>query len=130
MNKKFIIEQCKRLDAIHREENEELKQENDPNCKWILIHNEGHKELIDRFEKFLEHTSTDDKRIAKKWLRKNIKKSNDIIKSLDEKYNRFANDEIMNEEDEKIYKLNDGICCIAYALINIIDRRRYISKLK
>ncbi|MBU5592684.1 hypothetical protein KQI89_13060 [Clostridium sp. MSJ-4] len=48
----------------------------------------------------------------------------------DEKYNRFDNDEIMDKEDEKIYNLNDGICCISYILIDIIDRRRYISKLK
>ncbi|KYH30436.1 hypothetical protein CLTEP_26720 [Clostridium tepidiprofundi DSM 19306] len=70
-----------------------------------------------------------DKKVAKRWLKKNIKKSNDIIKRLDEKYNRFVNDEIMNEEDEKIYNFNDGICCIAYTLLNIIDKRRYISKL-
>lgn len=130
MNKKFIIRQCRRLDAIHIEESEELKQENNLNYKWILIHNEGHKELLYRFKRFLKDTNIDDKRIVKKWLRKNIKRSNNIIESLDEKYNRFDNDEIMDKEDEKIYNLNDGICCISYILIDIIDRRRYISKLK
>ncbi|MBY6757213.1 hypothetical protein HYH82_07780 [Clostridium botulinum] len=53
-----------------------------------------------------------------------------MLKRLDEKYNRFTNDEIMSEGNEKIYNFNDGICCIVYTLINIIDRRRYISKLK
>ncbi|WP_218783497.1 hypothetical protein [Clostridium botulinum] len=58
----------------------------------------------------------------KKWLKKNITKSNDIIKSLDEKYNKFVSVEIINEENEKIYNSNDGICYIAYTFLNIIDR--------
>ncbi|KYH28265.1 hypothetical protein CLTEP_27630 [Clostridium tepidiprofundi DSM 19306] len=60
MNKKFIIEQCRRLDVMHREESEEVKQENDLNSKWILIHNEGHKELINKFENFLKDTDCKD----------------------------------------------------------------------
>lgn len=36
----------------------------------------------------------------------------------------------MNQEDERIYHMNDGAICITYTLINIIDKRRYISKLK
>ncbi|BDR67706.1 transporter [Clostridium tetani] len=130
MNKNFIIEQCRRLDIIHREESEEIKQENDSNCKWILVHNEGHKELIDKFQKLLKDTDVNDKKVARKWLKKNITKSNKIIKNLDKKYNKFFNDEIMNDEDERIYNFNDGICCIAYTLLNIIDRRRYITKIK
>ncbi|EPS50625.1 transporter [Clostridium botulinum CFSAN002367] len=64
----------------------------------------------------------ENKRLIKKWLKKNITKSNYIIKSLYEKYNRFVNVEIINEEDEKIYNFNDGICYIAYTVLNIIDR--------
>ncbi|WP_027625733.1 hypothetical protein [Clostridium lundense] len=128
MNNKFIIEQCRRLDVIYREESEELKQENCLNSKWMLVHNEGHKDLIDKFQKFLKDTDINDKKVARKWLRKNITKSNEIIKKLDEKYNKFVNDEIMSEKDERIYSFNDGVCCIAYTLLNIIDRKRYISK--
>lgn len=130
MNKKFIMEQCRRLDVIHTQESEQTEKENNSNCDWILIHNEGHKEVINKFKNFLKDTNVNDKKVARKWLKKSIKKSNNIIKSLDEKYNNFDNNEIMNEEDERIYNFNDGICCIAYTLINIIDGRRYISKLK
>lgn len=128
MNKRFIIEQCRRLDIIHREESKKIKQENDLNCKWILIHNEGHKELIDKFEELINDKDINDKKVINKWLKKHIRKSNNIIKSLDEKYNQFTNDEIMNEKDKRIYNFNDGICCIAYTLLNIIGGRRYISK--
>lgn len=129
MNNKFIIEQCRRLDVIHKEESEEIKQDNDLNCKWILMHNKGHKKLIDKFEKFLEDINVNNKKVAKKWLNKNITKSNKIVKTLDAKYNEFVNGEIMSDEDKRIYYLNDGICCIAYTLIKIIDGKRYISKL-
>ncbi|AWZ48593.1 transporter [Clostridiaceae bacterium 14S0207] len=128
MNKRFIIEQCRRLDIIHREESKKIKQENDLNCKWILIHNEGHKELIDKFEEFINYKDINDKKVIKKWLKKHITKCNNIIKSLDEKYNYFNNYELMNEKDEEIYNFNDGICCIAYTLLNIISGKKYISK--
>jgi len=61
-------------------------------------------------------------------VKESPKKSNDIIKNLDEKYNHFSNDEAMNQEDEKIYHINDGAICIAYTLTNIINKKRYISK--
>lgn len=130
LNRDFIIEQCRRLEVIHRDESEEAKQEDYLNCKWLLLHNEGHKELIDRFEKFIKDTACSDRKTARKWLKKNIAKSDDIIENLDVKYNRFVNDEVMNEADERTYDLNDGMCCIAYTLINIVDKKRYISKLK
>lgn len=130
LNKRFMIEQCRRLEVIHQEENDELKQEDELNSKWLIIHNDGHKEFMNDFVKFLKSTDNEDKRVAKKWIKKSIKKSNDIIKKLDEKYNRFTNDEVMKQEDERIYHMNNGAICIAYTLINIIDKRRYISKLK
>lgn len=43
LNRDFIIEQCRRLEVIHRNESEEAKLENYSNCKWLLLHNEGHK---------------------------------------------------------------------------------------
>ena len=128
MNKKFIKEQCRRLKVIHRNESEEVIEENDLDDKWILVHNEGHEELINKLNGYLEFI-LNNKRDTKRWLRKNIKKSNNIIKNLNKKYNNFVNDEVMNEEDEKIYDFNDGICCMGYTLINIIDGKMYISKL-
>ncbi|WP_315673280.1 transporter [Clostridium sp. 19966] len=130
LKKRFMIEQCRRLGIIHQEESEELKQEDELNSKWLIIHNDGHKELMNDFVKFLKSTDNEEKRVAKKWLKKSIKKSNDIIKKLDAKYNDFVNDEVMNQEDERIYHMNDGAICIAYTLINIIDKSKYISKLK
>ena len=130
MNKKFIIEQCRRLDSIHRKESEEVELENDLDCKWILVHNQGHKDLIDRFEKFLGNTHSTDKKDYIKWLKKNMKEANNIIKSLDEKYNNFYNDEIMSEKDDVIYNLNVGIVCISNTLLDVIYKRRYISKIK
>ncbi len=130
LNKRFVIEQCRRLEAIHQEESDELKQEDEVNSKWLIIHNDGHKELISDFVNFLKSTDNEDKRVVKKWLNKSIEKSNNIIKKLDARYNNFANDEVMNQEDERIYHMNDGAICIAYTLINIIDKRKYISKLK
>lgn len=123
-----MIEQCRRLEVIHQDENEELKQEDELNSKWLIIHNDGHKELMDDFVDFLKSIDNKDKRVAKKWLKKSIKRSNDIIEKLDVKYNDFANDEVMSQEDEIVYHMNDGAICIAYTLINIIDKRRYINK--
>lgn len=128
MNKKFIIEQCRRLEVIHQEESNILKEEDELNNKWMLDHNDGHKELMSHFVSFLKDTDSIDIRGTKKWLKKAIKKSNDIIKNLDEKYNHFSNDEAMNQEDERIYQMNDGVICIAYTLIDIINKKRYISK--
>ncbi|ARC85991.1 putative transporter [Clostridium argentinense CDC 2741] len=128
MNKNFIIEQCRRLEVIHQEESNKLKEEDELNNKWMLDHNDGHKELMSYFVSFLKNTDNIDISGAKKWLKKAIKKSNDIIKNLDEKYNHFSNDEAMNQEDERIYQMNDGVICIAYTLINIINKKRYISK--
>lgn len=65
----------------------------------------------------------------KKWLKKTIRLSNDVISDLDKKYNNFKNDEDMSKEDEEVYHRNDGVLCIAYTLINIIDKKRYIAKL-
>ncbi|HCQ90771.1 MULTISPECIES: transporter [unclassified Clostridium] len=127
MNKNFIIEQCRRLEVIHQEESDKLKEE-ELNNKWIFIHNDGHKKMMDYFLSFLKSTDNIDKRVAKKWLKKAQKKSDDIIKNLDEKYNHFSNDEVMNQEDERIYHINDGAICIAYTLTNIINKKRYISK--
>jgi hypothetical protein len=130
MNRNFLIEQCRRLEIIHKEESKEANQENYANCKWLLVHNEGHQYLIDKFKKFLEDTDCTDRKVARKWLKKNIKKSDDIIKDLDEKYNEFANDEVMSETDERTYSFNDGIWCIGLTLIEVINKERYISKLK
>jgi hypothetical protein len=128
LNKNFIIEQCRRLEVIHQEESNILKEEDELNNKWMLAHNDGHKELMSYFVSFLKNTDNRDIRGAKKWLKKAIKKSNDIIKNLDEKYNHFSSDEVMDQEDERIYHMNDGIICIAHTLINIISKKRYISK--
>ncbi|WP_291578483.1 transporter [Clostridium sp. UBA6640] len=128
MNKNYIIEQCRRLEVIHQEESNMLKEEDELNNKWMLDHNDGHKELMSYFVSFLKNTDNRDIRGAKKWLKKAIKKSNDIIKNLDEKHNHFSNDEVMDQEDERIYHMNDGVICIAYILIDIINKKRYISK--
>ena len=128
LNKKFIIEQCRRIEVIHQEESNELKEE--LNSKWMLIHNDGHRKIMDYFISFLNSVDSIDKRAAKKWLKKAKKKSNNIIKNLDERYNHFSNDEVMNQEDERIYYMNDGAICIAYTLIDIINKKRYISKIK
>lgn len=105
-----------------------MKEEDELNNKWMLDHNDGHKELMSYFVSFLKNTDNIDIRGTKKWLKKAIKKSNNIIKNLDEKYNHFSNDEAMNQEDERIYQMNDGVICIAYTLIDIINKKRYISK--
>ncbi|WP_243190236.1 hypothetical protein [Clostridium faecium] len=68
MNKKFIIEQCRRIEVIHQEESNELKEE--LNSKWMLIHNDGHKKIMDYFISFLNSVDSIDKRAAKKWLKK------------------------------------------------------------
>lgn len=69
MNKNFIIEQCRRLEVIHQEESDKLKEE-ELNNKWIFIHNDGHKKMMDYFVSFLKNADNIDKRVAKKWLKK------------------------------------------------------------
>ncbi|QAA32765.1 transporter [Clostridium manihotivorum] len=128
MNKNFLIEQCRRLDVIHQKESYELTQEG-LDTKWLLVHNNGHKQLIDEFVNLLEETEETDRKVLKKWLKKIIRLSNEVISDLDKKYNNFKNDEDMSKEDEEVYHRNDGVLCIAYTLINIIDKKRYIAKL-
>lgn len=64
LNKRFVIEQFRRLEVIHQEESDELKQENEVNSKWLVIHNDGHKELISDFVNFLKSTDNEDKRVV------------------------------------------------------------------
>lgn len=130
MNKTRLIKQCKRLLSIHAEESRELNQEEQLGNEWVIIHNEGHNELINNFIDFLNKDNLTDKKIAKRWLRNNIKKSDEIIHRLDEKYNYFQNDEEMSKDDDRTYFINDGVTCMAYTLMNIIDGKRYVSKLK
>lgn len=130
MNKKFLIEQCRRLDIIHQNESDELKQENEACNEWLIFHNEGHKKIISCFINFLESTEIRDKKVVKKWLKKQMKKSNEDIRVLDVKYSYFKNDEEMSKVDKKTYHMNDGANCIVQTLIYIIDGKRYISKLK
>lgn len=130
LNKKSLIEQCKRLVAIHEEESKEIKEEEQCGNEWVIIHNEGHNELINNFIDFLNKNNSNDKKVAKKWLRDNIKKSDKIINELEEKYNHFDNDEEMSPEDERTHFINDGSNCMAETLISIIDGKRYISKFK
>lgn len=130
MNKTRLIKQCKRLVSIHAEEGRELNQEEQLCNEWVIIHNEGHNELINNFIDFLNKDNLTDKKIAKRWLRNSIKKSDEIIHRLDEKYNYFQNDEEMSKDDDRTYFINDGVTCMAYTLMNIIDGKRYVSKLQ
>lgn len=127
MHKTFIIEQCKRYKYIHREESEDLRA--DENSQWVITHNKGHELLMDDFLAFIEGRSVFNRKANKKWLRKNIKRVNQLIEGLDEKYNYFENDEMMTEEDEEIYNINAGMACMAKSLIKTINKRAYISRL-
>ncbi|AEB76035.1 hypothetical protein [Clostridium botulinum] len=131
MTKKFIIEQCRRLKIAHRQESEEVERQNRKNEKWLIPHNKGHEELIDKFIEQFDGWDNDnlDKKLCKKWLRKNIKKANVIIKDISKKYNDFeSDDDILSKNDEKLYYINDGIDCMAKTLIMIINKKMYISK--
>lgn len=128
MNKNFLIEQCRRLDVIHENESDELSQEG-KDTKWLIVHNSGHKRLIDEFLDYINNVEGINRQALKKWLRKRISQANQVIRKLDEKYNHFKHNEDMATEDEQIYYINDGITCIAYTLINIVDSKRYISKI-
>ncbi|MEG0371397.1 MAG: transporter [Clostridium sp.] len=130
LNKKFIIEQCRNIQVMDKEESDKLRQEDEESNKPLIIHNDGHKKLIEDFMNFLNGTQNEDKKGVKKWLKKNIEKANNIVEKVDTKYNDFENDEVMNEEDEIIYYINEGVICMAYRLIDIIDKKSYVSKLK
>lgn len=128
MNRRRLIEQCRRLVAVHEEEKNEVRQGAELGNEWLVVHNEGHNELINNFIDFLNNNKSANKKVAKKWLRDKVKKSDKVIDELEEKYDYFHNDEKMSPEDERIHFINDGSNCMAETLINIIDGKRYISK--
>lgn|GEM_PF-1086615 len=127
LKKKYLLEQCKRLKLIHTDET--IQYINDNN-EWWVNHNKGHEILIDDFINYIDKTNQLDKNEVKKWLRKKMAYSNKIIKSLDIKYNLFINDEEMNEEDNYTYSLQDGIICISLTILEIVNKKKYISKRK
>lgn len=69
MNKKYLLEQCKRLQSIDVSENIQYAHDN---SEWWINHNKGHKMLIDDFLNYLKVSSYIDKIHLKKWLRKRI----------------------------------------------------------
>ena len=133
MKKSFILEQCRRIEVIHSEESEEAKANNE---KWLIVYNEGYKEVINDFKSLLKSTGSNmgigknEKQVLKKWLKKVIKQSHSNITELDKKYNYVNNIEEISEEDKINYNFNFGMDCMAYTLIDILDRKLYVNKLK
>lgn len=126
MSKKYLLEQCKRLQFITNDENEfSFGDETD---EWWLNHNKGHEYICNEFITFIQSKKIFTKKEAIKWLNGKIKKSNGIIKRLDKKYNFFIQDEEMTPEDNFSYSFNDGLICQASTLRNIVYRKRYLSK--
>lgn len=125
MKKKYFLEQCKRLKSIHAEESINFINDNN---EWWVNHNKGHELLINATIEYLEKSNQFNKNKIKKWLRMKLEESEKIINTLDIKYNLFINDEKMTREDSYTYSLQDGISCMSLTLLDIVNKRKYISK--
>ena len=125
MNKRYLLEQCNRLKAIDKDEDLLHKHENN---QWWLDHNLGHELILYVLVEYINDKEFLKKKELIKLLNREIRIANSIIKELDIKYNHFKNSEDMTPEDSYIYSSNDGICCEAMTLKDIIKRKRHISK--
>lgn len=125
LNKTKLLEQCRKARKIDTFENSLFNQEYD---SWWIDHNKGHELILEKLVKLLEVDKLPRKYDILKWLKKDITNSNKIIKNLDMKYNKFKNNEELNEQDSYIYSFNDGIVCEAILLISIVKGKTYLSK--
>ncbi|WP_443660932.1 transporter [Clostridium algidicarnis] len=125
MNKKYLLEQCKRLQFITNDEN--MLWCRPVSDEWNLNHNKGHETLCNKFMEFIKFKKITNKE-ATKWLNLKIKKSDKIINSLDVKYKFFVHNEEMTNEENFIYSSNDGQICQALTLKNVINKKHYFSK--
>lgn len=125
MNKRYLIEQCKRMELVDIDENALFTSTNN---EWWKNHNNGHKILLEIFLDYINKKSLLNKNEIKKWLRKRIHMAQEKITTLDLKYDLINNDIEMSIEDSYIYSISDGIICEARTIIEIINKERYISK--
>lgn len=126
MKKTFLLEQCSRAKAITEDEMRLHKSNNDT---WWIDHQEGHIDFINELEEILiNHKEQIDRKEIRKYMRRRKRKSKDIIKNLDKKYNYFANDEEMTEEDNYVYSFNDGIGCMLQSFRGVIGYDWYYDR--
>lgn len=120
MREKFFLEQMNRLIKIYESET--------PIDDYWAYHNIGHINCFKDINNYLDKKAFD-KKSMRKYLKKIIKNSTDIIKKFDEKYDYFKDIDIkMEKQDEKTYSINDGKNCFAYSMIAVINKKVYFNK--
>lgn len=125
LNKRYLLEQCKRLQFITKDENIFFENQND---EWWLNHNKGHEYICNEYIKFVESKKILTKKEIIKWMKGKLKESKKVIKSLDEKYIFFTKDDEMVPADNSNYSFNDGILCQVSTLRYIAYIKRYLDK--
>lgn len=126
MNKRVLLEQCRRSMAVTEDELYMFKKTDDT---WWIHHDEGHIQVIKNIIQYLDNVSDSiNKKEFRKFLNKKIKKSLKIRTDLDIKYNLFKNDEEISEEDQKVYAFNSGIDCEAKTFLGVINGKIYYDK--
>ena len=125
MNKRFLLEQCKRARVVTEDE---MRLYADTNNTWWINHQKGHLYLIEALDAYLNSKDCINKKQLRQLLKKKIAVADNIINELDKKYDYFQNELEIDPDDEYIYSLNDGISCEGYQFRKIINKQKYYDK--